>query len=102
MILSNGATLAIATTSLPPGTVGTPYSAALAATGGTAPYTWSITSASPPAWLSLNPSTGALVGHPDHLGFTERDLQGHRFRLHQFFGDPSALRLRPTPGSTSP
>ena len=63
-----GVPLAVTTSSLPPGTVGAPYSAALAATGGAAPYTWSITSASPPAWLSLNPSTGALSGTPTTSG----------------------------------
>ena len=92
----------VTTASLPAGTVGTPYSATLAATGGASPYTWSITSASPPAWLSLNPSTGALVGHPDHLGFPERDLQGDRLRLHQFVGDSPARRLRRPRGLCPP
>ena len=36
--------LAIATTTLPGGTQGSPYSSTLAATGGTAPLTWSISS----------------------------------------------------------
>jgi hypothetical protein len=37
------AALAITTTSLPNGSVGTAYSQTLAASGGTKPYTWSLT-----------------------------------------------------------
>ena len=36
----------------------------LAATGGTPPYTWSLTSGTLPAGLMLNASTGALTGTP--------------------------------------
>ena len=66
----------ITTASLPTGTVGVPYSASLTATAGASPYTWSITSASPPAWLSLNSSTGALSGTPTTSG-----SQGVTFRV---------------------
>jgi hypothetical protein len=61
---SGPALLNIATTSLPNGQVGTPYSATLAATGGTTPYTWSLTSGTLPAGLALNASTGAIAGTP--------------------------------------
>ncbi|MGO9437348.1 MAG: beta strand repeat-containing protein [Terracidiphilus sp.] len=57
-------TLAITTTSLPTGQVGTSYSAALAATGGKTPYKWSLTSGTLPAGLALNASTGAIAGTP--------------------------------------
>jgi hypothetical protein len=53
----------ITTTSLPGGTVGTAYSATLAATNGVTPYTWSIASGSLPAGLSLA-STGTITGTP--------------------------------------
>jgi hypothetical protein len=56
--------LAITTTSLPNGQVGVAYSTSLAATGGTTPYTWSLTSGTLPAGLSLNTSTGAITGTP--------------------------------------
>ncbi len=56
--------LNITTTSLPNGQVGTPYNVTLAATGGTTPYTWSLTSGTLPAGLSLNASTGAITGTP--------------------------------------
>ena len=55
--------LAITTTSLPNGTKGDAYSATLAASGGTLPYTWSIIG-SLPSGLSLNPSTGIITGIP--------------------------------------
>jgi hypothetical protein len=50
--------------SLPDGIVGTAYSVILAASGGTAPYTWSLQSGSLPTGLSLNPNTGAIAGSP--------------------------------------
>ena len=46
-----GPPLTIATTSLPDGTVGQPYSETLTATGGTPPYTWSLDTGSLPAGL---------------------------------------------------
>ena len=58
------APLVITTTSLPSGTVGVAYSATLVATGGTTPFTWSLTSGTLPTGLSLNPSTGAITGNP--------------------------------------
>jgi hypothetical protein len=56
--------LNITTASLPNGQVGFAYSATLAATGGTTPYSWSLTSGTLPAGLALNASTGALAGTP--------------------------------------
>ena len=44
----------IATTSLPVGTVGQQYSAALSATGGVTPYTWTISSGNLPSGLTLS------------------------------------------------
>ena len=62
--LTSSVTLAITTTSLPTGQVGTAYSTTLAATGGKAPYKWVLTSGALPAGLTLNPSTGAITGTP--------------------------------------
>jgi len=53
----------ISTTSLPPGTVGTYYSASLAVSGGTTPYTWTLVGTLP-AGLTLNSSTGIISGTP--------------------------------------
>jgi hypothetical protein len=47
---------------LPQGTVGQPYSASLAASGGTGTYTWG--SPDLPAGLTLNTSTGEISGTP--------------------------------------
>ncbi|MBI4889841.1 MAG: putative Ig domain-containing protein [Acidobacteria bacterium] len=59
-----GAALVITTpTQLPAGTVGVQYAQTLAATGGTAPYVWTIASGSVPTGLSLSAS-GALAGTP--------------------------------------
>ncbi len=54
--------LTITTTSLPAGTAGATYSSQVAASGGTAPYTYSATSL--PGGLSINSSNGAITGTP--------------------------------------
>jgi WD40 repeat protein len=50
------------------GTVGTAYSATLAASGGTPSYTWSITAGSLPAGLTLQAITGVIEGVPTTVG----------------------------------
>ena len=60
--------LAVTTTSLPRGTVGTDYSQTLAASGGTPPYTWTITAGALPPGLLLNPATGVISGTPTTTG----------------------------------
>jgi hypothetical protein len=62
------APLAVATTYLPPGTANTSYSAQLAATGGTKPYDWTISTGALPAGLTLHPATGAITGKPTVTG----------------------------------
>lgn len=63
--------VAISTAALPYGRIGQTYSATLGASGGTAPYRWSLTGGSLPSGLSLGSSTGALSGTPaavaDHV-----------------------------------
>jgi hypothetical protein len=53
----------ISTVSLPAGAVDTAYSQTLAATGGTTPYNWSVSSGTLPAGLSLS-TGGVLSGTP--------------------------------------
>src|SRR5205085_6776925 len=52
----------------PGGTVGTPYSATLASSGGQAPYQWSVTSGQLPSGVTLNSSTGGISGTPTTAG----------------------------------
>jgi hypothetical protein len=54
--------LTVTTTSLPNGTVGTAYSGAVSASGGTTPYTYSASNL--PSGLAINSSTGAITGTP--------------------------------------
>ena len=62
------AALAITTTSLPGGSIGTAYSGTVNASGGAQPYTWSITSGSLPAGLTINSATGVIAGTPTAAG----------------------------------
>lgn len=64
---SGPAPLAITTTSLPSGTVGTPYSQTLVASGGTPPYTWAVTSGSLPSGFSLS-TQGEITGTATSAG----------------------------------
>ncbi|HUB33471.1 MAG TPA: putative Ig domain-containing protein, partial [Bryobacteraceae bacterium] len=61
------ATLTVSPTSLSDGTVGTAYSQGLSAAGGTAPYTFSVSSGSLPGGLSLS-SSGSITGTPSAAG----------------------------------
>jgi hypothetical protein len=65
--------VSVTTTSLPGGQVGVTYHASLSATGGVAPYRWSISAGSLPAGLSLAPDgtiSGVPSGNPGTSTFT--------------------------------
>ena len=64
---AGGPPLAITTFSLPTAPEGGSYNEVLAASGGTAPYNWSVSSGTPPPGLSLSAS-GNLSGQPTTLG----------------------------------
>ncbi|MEB2185281.1 putative Ig domain-containing protein [Xanthomonas campestris pv. campestris] len=64
-----GATLVPGQPTLPPAVRGTPYSQVLTATGGVAPYTYSVASGTLPAGLTLA-SNGTLSGTPTAEGST--------------------------------
>lgn len=61
---SSTSTFAVSTTAANFGVVGNAYTSTLAATGGTAPFTWTAVGGVLPAGLSLNASTGAMTGTP--------------------------------------
>lgn len=68
IIIKPAVPLSITTASLPNGTAGVGYSAAITAIGGVYPYTWSITNDTLPKGLNLNSSTGAITGTPTASG----------------------------------
>ncbi len=59
--------LAVSTSTLPAGTVGTRYAAGLASSGGQAPYAWSVVEGSLPAGLELT-KAGVIKGTPTVAG----------------------------------
>jgi Putative Ig domain len=59
---STGSSLAMTSLSLPAATEGIPYSAGLQATGGSAPYSWKMTTGSLPAGLSFSAAQALING----------------------------------------
>src|SRR6202035_5208543 len=66
LVVRAGLTLTFGTP--PTGQVGVPYTDTLTATGGTTPYTWSVSAGTLPAGITLNASTGVLAGTPTVAG----------------------------------
>jgi len=62
------AAVALSPSSLPNGTVATVYSQTISASGGSAPYTFTVTAGTLPPGLGLNGSTGLLSGSPSATG----------------------------------
>jgi hypothetical protein len=97
--------LAISTGSLPGGTIGTAYSANLAAAGGASPYTWSATGL--PSGLSMS-GTGTISGKPATAGtqmasLTVKDSRGTTASSSlalTISGLPSGSSLPPRPATT--
>lgn len=87
----------ITTSSLPSGVLATPYTATLTAVGGTANYTWSVTSGALPSGLPLS-SSGTIAGMPSAGGvytFTGRvssGSQGDTRDLAILISNPPRLR----------
>jgi len=65
----NSSSVTISTTTLPAATIGAAYSQTLTATGGTTPYTWSVTSGTLASGLTLSTS-GVISGTPTSVGST--------------------------------
>lgn len=67
---SQATRLQITTTAVPPGSAGQSYSATLLASGGTSPYTWSISAGAlaPGLTLTTQSSNGVIAGMPTQGG----------------------------------
>jgi hypothetical protein len=90
--------LEITSASLPSGQAGSPYNAALDATGGTAPLTWSV-SGLPPG-LSLDPASGTLSGTPSAAGgYTVEVTVIDRYGSRAAKSLALAIASQPAPGS---
>jgi hypothetical protein len=77
---------------LPAGTVGQQYDVLFQGSGGYEPYTWTIASANPPAWMTLTPQ-GSLGGFPTQAGnvsFTVQMQDGQAKNVSKTFTIPVA------------
>ena len=79
-IVINAPALTVTTSSLPGGTVGTPYSQTLAASGGTPPYTWALATGTLPAGLTLS-TGGTNLRHADRRRIEHLYRSRHGQRL---------------------
>lgn len=67
--------MAIVNTAFAPGTLGVPYTQTVDVRGGTAPYTFSLTTGSLPTGLLFNTTTGAITGTPLSTNSTSVTIQ---------------------------
>src|SRR5271170_2728901 len=61
-------TIQITSSTVPSGKAGVAYSGTLTATGGTSPYTWTVSSGTLPTGLTLNSASGLIAGTPTQSG----------------------------------
>ncbi len=72
-----GNILTVSPASLPNGTQGAAYNQTVTASGGTGPYTFSLSAGALPAGLSLNSGTGAITGTLTGSGASAFTVQAH-------------------------
>ena len=93
-IFTIGNALAVTTTSLPGGTVGTSYSEGLTAVGGPTPFDWTITTGALPPGLNLNPA-GTISGTPTAGGLYSFTVEATDSDRPATVGDAGAVDGRP-------
>lgn len=103
-IVSNCTPVNLGCVSTTPGTVGTTYTATLSATGGSAPYTFSIVSGCLPPGLTLNKTTGTISGTPTKSGtfsFTAKvvDSSGAACGCYRYDTVCCSIKINPPPSS---
>ena len=100
--VSSAPPLTADTSSLPVATVGQPYSTTLQAGGGTGSATWSISSGSLPAGLSLDAATGVIHGTPTAPGQTAFAATAADAGPPAQTAAPVSLTLAVFPGAATP
>jgi titin len=86
---------------VPGGEVGTAYDFVPAVTGGTGTFTWSVTDGSLPDGLTLDTSTGAIIGSPTTGGTSDFDLVATD-TLGGFVAQTESVTIAAPPAITSP
>jgi hypothetical protein len=67
--------ITVSPSTLPPGNAQMQYSQTVSASGGTAPYTFTVSAGSLPNGLTLNPATGLISGIPQQSGLSNFTIQ---------------------------
>ncbi|WP_183085193.1 putative Ig domain-containing protein [Trinickia fusca] len=81
-LATSAPTITVSPATLPSASTGMAYSQSVTASGGSAPYTYAVSSGALPTGLSLNASTGALGGTPTAagtFGFTVRGTDANGY-----------------------
>lgn len=93
----------ISTMSIPSAAIGVPYMTTISVTGGSAPYTFQLSSETTPPWLSIDSSTGLMHGTPDaaniyslNVYVTDASFQSTSTVLQLTVTQPSQLSLNPS------
>ena len=79
---ASSSSVAVGTSSLPSGTLGKSYAATIVASGGIAPYQWTVNNGSLPQGLTLGAGTGSVAGTPSSSGTSTFSIQVRDSKQH--------------------